>query len=283
MKVVMVYNPKSGSALTLQELRTKCKSAGIEIESSVAIQNGFEKELASYVKKNKIIAVYGGDGTISAVAGMVAHSGAILAPLPGGTMNHFTKDLGISQNIDEVLLSLQKAHVRYVDIASVGEKFFINNSSLGLYPVSLRSRKKIESRFGKWLATILASLHSLITFKKYSISIEGEKAIVTPFVFIGNNRYSFSALKGISRSSLNEGVISVFVAKTHSRLKLFQILLMAVVGKSATTNDFKQQHTQALTIHTSRAELSVSYDGEVSKFTPPLEYKIHPKSLRILG
>lgn len=71
MKIVLVFNPKSGSALSKSELNKKCKNAGIKVEKFVAIEDGFEKKLQKYLDKKTYIAVIGGDGTISAVAGIV--------------------------------------------------------------------------------------------------------------------------------------------------------------------------------------------------------------------
>src|SRR5436189_6084587 len=46
-----------------------------------------------------IIVAGGGDGTINAVAGHVVDATKTLGVLPLGTLNHFSKDLGIPQNL----------------------------------------------------------------------------------------------------------------------------------------------------------------------------------------
>lgn len=282
MKIVLVYNPKSGSALTREELRKKCAAADIEVAAFVAIEDGFERKLAPHVKKGENIAVIGGDGTVSAVAGQVAHTEAVLVPLPGGTLNHFTKDLNIPQDIDEALKRLKRCRAHRIDIAKLDGTFFINNSSMGIYPASLRDREDLEPVTGKWPAAVAASFRALARFKTYHVTID-DKSFTTPFIFVGNNRYALDSFGGTERGSLDEGLLTVFAAKTQSRLTLLKIASFALVGKAKQLPEFEEFHVTSLTIETKRSKLSVSHDGEVSKFASPLTYKIHPKALRILG
>lgn len=282
MKIILVYNPKSGSALRKSELRQKFAAAAIDIDEFIAIEKGFEKYLSPYIAEGRNIGVIGGDGTISAVAGLVANTNATLIPLPGGTLNHFTKDLGVPQDIDDALAHLKKRHPRTVDIASINEKMFINNSSIGLYPASLRDREEIEPHLGKWPAAVAASLRALVHFKTYHVTI-GDTFVTTPFIFVGNNRYSLDSPGGTERSSLTEGILTVYIAKTQSRFTLLKIALFALVGKSNQVTEFEEFYPKTLTIETKRRHLSVSHDGEVSKLAPPLTYSIHIKALRILA
>lgn len=283
MHITLVYNSKSGSALSKDELQKKFDKADIKIDKFVVIEKGFEKQLVEVVESAGIVAAIGGDGTISAVAGLLANTKATLAPLPGGTLNHFTKDLGIPQDIDEAILRLKKLRPKQIDIASVGEQFYINNSSIGLYPSSLHDRKDIQPKVGKWPAAVLASLRSLFRFKTYSVIIE-KKEYDTPFVFVGNNRYAIDSFGGANRDKLNEGLLSVYITKTKSRLKLIKIFVLALFGAINNLPELDEFYVKSLDIHIKRKKsLSVSYDGEVSRLEVPLNYKIHRKALWVLG
>ncbi len=283
MNVILVYNPKSGSAPTKQVLRNHCRAAGIKVETFIAISSTIKHKLQPHIAEGKYIAVIGGDGTIGAVAGLLVGTKATLIPLPGGTLNHFTKDLGIPQDVSQALGRLKTCKPRRVDVASVGEKtYFINNSSLGIYPLSLRTREEYESHIGKWPAAVAASWRALVRLKVYRVTINGE-AFVTPFIFIGNNRYSLAKLGGTKRTRLNEGVLTVYSAKTKSRLTLLKIALFALIGKVKQLDEFSRYYPTEITIKTKRSHLSVSHDGELSKLSSPLTYKIHPGELRVLG
>ncbi|MCI1220004.1 MAG: hypothetical protein LKF99_05660 [Bifidobacterium sp.] len=284
MKMVIVDNPQSGSAIPRQELREKCARAGIEIEKFVAIGDGFENELKPVIQAGRPIAAIGGDGTVSAVAGLVAGTESTLIPLPGGTLNHFTKDLDIPQDIDEAIARLATLSPRSIDIAEVNGTFLINNSSIGLYPTSLRGRDRLESAsiLGKWSAAIVTSWRAFVSFKTYRVTIDDE-TFETPFIFIGNNRYELGAAGAINRTRLDEGVLTVYAARTQSRLTLLKIAFFALLGHDKQFDEFEEFFPVAVTIKTDHAELSVSHDGEVCKLRTPLRYAIHPKALNILG
>lgn len=282
VNIVLVYNPKSGSALSKKVLQKKCNEAGIKIEKFVPIKDGFERILTPYIKSRQTIAVIGGDGTVSAVAGYVANTKATLAPLPGGTLNHFTKDLGIPQDIDKALKRLKTLKPKQIDIANVNNVSFINNSSIGLYPAALHDREDTESKLGKWPAAVVASFRALVRFKTYRVTIDGA-TFTTPFIFIGNNRYSLDSFGSTERSSLDEGILTVFAAKTQSRITLLKIALFTLAGNTKQLPEFDEFHPKSFTIETKRSSLSVSHDGEVSKLSSPLTYKIRTKALKILA
>lgn len=276
--MIVVYNPQSGSALDEAVIRRLFNQHQIKIEKLMTIDE--IKELRSYVQKGTIIAVIGGDGTISAVAQQLVATKAVLIPLPGGTLNHFTKDLGIPQDIEAAIAALSKAKTHHIDVASVNDRIFINNSSLGLYPHSLHVREAFEDSLGKWPALVIASVRSLLRFRTYEVTIDG-KTFKTPFIFVGNNVYKFDGAGGIVRKHLSKGVLSVFVAKTTTRWGLLKILLWALIGKARLLDEFDQRTEKALTIKTNRRRLSVAYDGEVWRTTSPVRYEIQAGALNV--
>ena len=244
------------------------------------IDDQLEATLAPFIAKGAMIAVVGGDGTISAVANLVVGTKAVLAPLPGGTLNHFTKDLGISQELDEAIKSLAYSKVHTIDVAEVNKHIFINNSSIGLYPSSLRERDKIETTLGKWPAAVFASVRALVRLRTFTVTI-GKETFRTPFVFVGNNKYALDGLGAPVRTRLNQGVLSVFMAKTVSRLALLKITLFALVGKAHLLTDLEVRTVSSLTIKMKRSRTHVSYDGEVRKLPSPLSYSVRKKALRV--
>jgi diacylglycerol kinase family enzyme len=278
MKIVLIYNPKSGSALSARELRSKCEQRGIVIEKLIPVAKLSSKRLLSSIQKGMTIAVVGGDGTLSAVAGMIAGSRAALVPLPGGTLNHFTKDLGIAQEFDEALSNLVKAKIRTVDVAVINGTVFINNASLGLYPSSLQVRNLYEDKIGKWPAAVFSSFRAFVRFRSYTVTV-GNETFETPFVFVGNNKYEL--LDGGTRKRLDAGKLSVFIAHTTSRFVLLKIALFTLVGRHQLLDEFDERLTDSVTIHTKRRELSISHDGEVTRMKSPFQFEIRKKALRV--
>lgn len=281
MKITLVYNPSAGSARPLHELRKLFDAHNITITNVVSVKKGFEAKLKAPIKNGEYIAVIGGDGTISTVAGLIANSDATLVPLPGGTLNHFTKDLGINQDLETAIKNIKAATPRRVDIASVNGLFFMNNSSIGIYPASLHARKRLEDTLGKWPAAIVGSLRALIRYRTYDVTIN-DKRLNTPFVFIGNNDYKLDTFGPAGRNTLTEGVLSVYVLNSKTRWGLVKVFAHALTGKLNILNDFISFKTTSFTITSRHTRLSVSHDGEVSHLTTPLTYKIEKAQLKIL-
>lgn len=280
MKVVLVYNSKSGSALGERELRNKLHRHSINVEAAIQIEEGFEKKLAVHVKSGATVCVLGGDGTISAVANVLAGTKAVLAPLPGGTLNHFTKDLGIAQDIDEALAGLGRSKIHAIDVARINERVFLNNSSIGLYPASLRERKHFEDRLGKWPAAIIAGIRSFVRFRLYVVTVNN-KTFRTPFIFVGNNNYVINSMGVPMRTRLNEGILSLMIARATTRRSLLKIAVFAIFGKARKLEEFDVMKVRTVTIETKKRKIGVSRDGEVGRLTTPIRYKAEPGKLRV--
>lgn len=281
MKIIVIHNAKSGSALSTKELTKKFKKHSITVERFMTLSPTIKTELQPYIHKSAVIAAIGGDGTISAVAGILHSTDATLIPLPGGTLNHFTKDLGIAQDIDEAIANIRSANTRLIDVATVNDTVFVNNSSIGLYPSSLQERKHFEDRLGKWPAATIGLLRAFIRYRSYEVILDGH-TFHTPFLFVGNNNYHLEDIRRL-RTHLNQGTLSVYMIVSRSRWTLLKLLPYAFIGKLKEHGSFHSKLTESLIIHTRHKTLRVSHDGEYSRLTSPLRYKILKKSLRVIG
>lgn len=283
MKCIVVHNPASGRALSTDKLSDIFRAQGYDVTEFIATGDGFDGRLKSSLSADSVVAVVGGDGTISSTVKPIIEAGATLLPLPGGTLNHFTKDLGINQDIATALRLGAKSKPRWVDVASVNNHYFINNSSLGLYPISLMVRERFEAKLGKWPAALIGAVRALVSFHHYDLTL-GDETVTTPFVFVGNNRYGLTALEIGTRSRLDEAVLTVAVATTQTRFQLLKTFLRVIAGKHQTDSQLKlYEVTDSLKIKSRRHSLHVSTDGEISRLQPPITYKIHKKDLKIIG
>lgn len=281
MKIVVVYNAKSGSALAKSELKKLFTKHAVAIEKYIDITSGFPKNLQPFIEKGYIVVTIGGDGTLSSVANEIAGSTAIFAPLPGGTLNHFTKDLGIPQDLDEAVQNIAKMHIKKIDVATINDTVFLNNSSLGIYPTSLQFRSSTGDKIGKWPAAVAGFLKALFHYKLYSITINGD-TFKTPFIFIGNNDYHLTDMPSGGRRYINKGILSIYAVKTGSRLEILKQLFYMITRRFDMVTKIETWTTPSITIHTKRTTVSVSRDGELQKMTSPLEYKVLAGALNVI-
>ncbi len=284
-KIILVFNKKSGSALSLQELKKLFRKYNYEVVQAIDIsRKDFNKKLRKIASQKQIIAAVGGDGTLSGVANIIAGGSATLLPLPGGTLNNFTKDLGIPQDIERALARTTKIKPRSIDVGRVNGIVFLNNSSIGLYPQSLNIRKELEVKVSKWPAAAFASAWAFLRFRTYTITVNGKATFKTPFIFIGNNRYRINDFALTNRTHFNEGVLCVYAINATSRLVFAKLFFAILRGKLHHVDEFRTLSTRSLSIATRHKKtLSVSHDGEVTRLQSPLEYQSAHDSLRILG
>jgi diacylglycerol kinase family enzyme len=229
----------------------------------------------------------GGDGTVSAVAGIVAASGTPLGVLPLGTFNHFAKDVGIPLDLASAVETVCCGPVTNVDVGRVNGRIFLNNSSLGLYPQVVKMRDEMRLRLGrgKWPAFAWAALLVLrrYPFLRVEINLDGNVLQRrTPVVFIGNNSYELNGLNLGARKCLDAGHLSIHIINRTDRLGLIALAARALVGRLRDTRDFETLCTTHMEVNTRRSHVTVATDGEVSRFTAPLVYEVDKGALSLV-
>src|SRR5829696_69924 len=216
----------------------------IDVDMSLA-QSGAElTELARDAARgpHKIIVAAGGDGTVNSVASAVVDSDKILGVLPLGTLNHFARDLGIPSDLEAAVNTIVAGHTSEVDVGEVNNRIFLNNSSLGLYPIIVRERDKRQRLgSGKWPAFVWATIQALRRYPFLDVRLKVKDEFLdrtTPFVFVGNNEYAMESFNIGLRDRLDRGVLSIYITHRTGRLKLINLALRAVVDACATTKTF---------------------------------------------
>jgi diacylglycerol kinase family enzyme len=234
-----------------------------------------------------MIVAGGGDGTVSAVASLLAGTETALGVLPLGTLNHFARDLHLPMQLDQAVAVLSAGCQARIDVGEVNGRPFLNNSSLGLYPGIVRDRERQQRRLGRgkrW-AFVWAVITALrrAPFLDVRLVVDGrERSYRTPFVFIGNNSYLMEGFDIGTRESLSQGQLSVYATRRQSRVGLLGLGLRALVSRLRQASDFEARTAQSITVCTRHNHLPVASDGEVTLMETPLEYRCRPLALRVV-
>ena len=237
------------------------------------------------VEGHQPIAAGGGDGTVNAVANSLAGTDIALGILPMGTLNHFAKDAGIPLNIEAAVRNLFTGQVMKVDVGEVNGRVFVNNSGMGFYPHFVRQREEQE-RLGhvKRVAFMLA-LRALVRryFRlRIRVHLDREQALerLTPFLFVGNNRYRTAGLQIGTRPRLDSGRLWVCTAG-QDRRDIVGVAVRILLGRESDQelNIFEAEH---FLVEVKTPRVNVSIDGEVSIMDMPLHYRIRPGALGIV-
>jgi YegS/Rv2252/BmrU family lipid kinase len=240
-------------------------------------------------RRDPLLVVGGGDGTISAAASALVGTDTRLAVLPLGTLNHFARDLNIPADLDEAARLIASGKDRRVDVAEMNGRIFINNSAIGLYPQMVVDRDLQRRRLGrsKRIAMMIASLRTLARFNHDRLSLtvneEGTARVDTPLLFVGNNGYRIDIGGPGQRDSLDDGALCVLVMRKKTRSGLIAASVRALFNRSRPDDMVRLDGVERLRVASRRSQLAVSLDGEVVSSTTPLEYRIRKGALRVIA
>lgn len=299
--LTVIVNREGGAASAAGDSlpgRIAAAFAAVGVAADVHMLTG--REIAPAIKaaartQDRIV-IAGGDGTVStavqALIGAKTDTGAgtrtktdtdtktELALLPLGTLNHLARDLGIPADLEAAAAIAAKGRAIRIDVGEVNGHRFVNNASIGLYPAMVREREGLRARNGwpKWLATASAAWDALSRLRHHRLRVDmgkGDRPLVTPLLFIGNNHYSLKAGSIGERASLQDGRLSVYAVAGRRRLHLIAFALRALIGRIHPRTDFVALgKCEAVTVHARSNTIEIALDGEVNELSPPLEFGI---------
>lgn len=269
-------------------VREALARAGIDGGVEVVDAGMMEARVEAAVKAGvQLVIAAGGDGTIGTVAGVLAGTSTRLGILPLGTLNHFARDLGIPPGLDDAAKVIAQGGDRLIDIAEVNGRAFVNNSSIGLYPLMVVDRDAQRQRLGrsKRLAMLVAALRTMARFHSSRLRLSadgGDARVDTPLLFVGNNGYRLSLPAVGRRDRLDGGRLCVLVMRSKSLPGMLAATGRALLGIGRSDDMVRLDVADRLEVRSARARLTLAVDGETVKLAPPLTFRIRPQALRVI-
>jgi diacylglycerol kinase family enzyme len=244
---------------------------------------GSEVDLA--LSEERVVVAAGGDGTINSVCQHLVGRGT-LGALPGGTLNHFCRDLGV-RDLDTAIETLEHGHPVEIDVGKAGDRFFLNNTGMGLYPEVVHERERHEHRFGKWRAAAQASLQVMRSADPLigRIVADGdERALLAWVLFVGNNRFGTRPGRIGARDRLDQGVLDVRLLTLGTRKARRTRLAWRVLrGQPWSPRRIVRTEARSVDVNLETGPRLVSWDGESGEEFTSLHVEIHPRALKVLA
>ena len=234
----------------------------------------------------KRVCVAGGDGSVASAAAAVIEHGGELAIIPAGTLNHLAKDLALPLEPAEAIKVAAGTRTVGVDVGYVNDRLFINTSSVGAYATYVRVRERLETRFGYWLASLVAAVRILVRLRTFRVTIEVDgvqRTYRTPLVFIGVGERELKLPTLGSRVSGGQRGLHVIVVRSRSGARTLAVALAAAargIEAVARTPDLDAFLVDRCTIDASFHTIAV--DGELVAGTAPFEYRLAREALRVV-
>lgn len=295
-KAAVFVNKHSGrvSAMDLKELRE-------EVDGPLRAQ-GFEAEffvedcpsLLEVVEKchphTEYYVVIGGDGTIAALAhAITSFKGCqpVFVPLPFGTANMFTRDIGLPLDPWQALEAALTADVRQVDIATVNGRTFLNNVVLGTFAEIAETREKfrIADNLHDKAQSLFESADALMHSGEncYQVQMDNASEMVETNTLIVSNNAFHGSVDGVPhRERLDTGHLAVYLTDAHDGLGFIARVAEAVLGDFSQSDAVDLKHCKRCLISPRDGEpIHYTVDGEILVHEGDLSFEILPGALRV--
>jgi len=293
MRVRVIVNCGAGSVDGDEDQRREILDAFAAAQADAEVTFAQGSDLADAIsraagERPDVVVIAGGDGSIGTAAQVLSSTDIPLAVLPLGTFNHFAKDIGMPLDIAEAANSIVHGEVSRIDLAEVNGRCFVNNSSVGVYPVmiSLRDQIREERGWGKVRSVPVAAWRVVRRFpvRRMTITATDYSARVrSPFVFVGNNRYEVGPRGVGERSRIDRGELCAYVARAESPWHLLWMAVKATVRGSSHVDGLHEVCGSELVLDVHGHRVMVSLDGESTTLRSPLRYRIRPAALAVLA
>jgi diacylglycerol kinase family enzyme len=300
--LMVVFNVGAGhgpAAEVRATLQAGCAEAGrtlhlMEVHDPRQLGAIARQAVALAQQRGGIVVAAGGDGTINAVAQAALGSGCAFGVLPQGTFNYFSRSHGIPSDTAAALQVLLAGRSQPAQVGLVGERVFLVNASLGLYPQLLEEREDWKRQYGRsrvvafgaGLATLLRGHRSL----RLRVESQGqERELRTPTLFVGNNALQLQQLGLPEADAVESGCLAAIALRPVGILKMLGLLWRGAFGRLGDADELIHVATHQLTVRPSRRlgtigarRIKVATDGEVSWMRLPLDFRVAPQALELL-
>jgi undecaprenyl-diphosphatase len=277
--VVVVVNPRSGTG------RAGAVAAAFaeQLEHATVREVGEQEEvadvLAEAARQAEVLGVAGGDGTVNAAARVAMAADLPLLVLPGGTFNHFARNLGIGR-LGDAAAALRDGTAVRVDVGRADGRIFLNTASVGSYPRFVEIREQWQARIGKPLAAALALVRTIRECPPLRVRVDGvERSLL--MAFIGNGDYVPSGYVPRSRPRLDSGRLDVRLVESGGGESVWRLLGQAVTGRLVQDGRFSAWQTPELALTLDGSDPSLACDGEVFPADQRIGLRVDPQALTV--
>ncbi|WP_137144345.1 bifunctional phosphatase PAP2/diacylglycerol kinase family protein [Mycolicibacterium sp. CR10] len=278
--VTLVVNPASGSgtgARVLDEVHEALPQAKIvELKED----DDVEEVLRAAARDAEVLGIAGGDGTVAAAASIAVEQGVPLAVFPGGTFNHFAKDIGCDTTAKTVA-AIQGGDISCVDMVCLNEKqMVVNTASVGSYPQFVQTREKLEHKIGKPLAGIYAMFHTLLRDQPVRITYDNQ-TLQTSLFFLGNSIYLPSGFAPSRRTRLDDGLIDIRMLETGRPFSRLRIVTSLALGRLTRSPLYRELRVPEFTFESVDGPTVLALDGEVGTELSKASFSVRYRALPV--
>ena len=300
MTAKVILNPYAGrwKALNrLSEVETVLQEAHIEYELTITESPGHGTSLAfqSVVKGFNPIISAGGDGSVSEVVnGMmmaIKDNTELQMPslgiMPLGSANDLVINLELPTDLKEAAKVIAAGNIHKMDLGLVHNRYFDNNSAVGLEPTITLIQQDIKHIHGV-LRYLLATFIGISRNPQWTMHLEwddGEYHGPLTLVTVGNNPLTGGLFYMTPHADPFDGLLTFVYGYMPTRFEILRLLPRTMKrgkGSYIENPNIHEINTTWLRIR-SKTPTPIHADGEIqSDAIQTVEYRVIPGCLPLL-
>jgi len=283
---VLICNPWSGGGKVEKfGLLERARDLGVE---TVLLDHGLDLEQLArdaIAAGADCLSMAGGDGSQALVASIAIEQDIPFVCVTAGTRNHFALDLGLDR--DDPHGSMNAFHdavERRIDYATVGDRLFVNNVSLGVYATIVQQDSYRKAKRETSMALLPEILGSTAEpFDLQFATPDGTEVDGAFLIMVSNNPYVLGPSVDVSqRRSLQTGALGVFAVNASSGTEAARLMARSAVGLRGRDPGWHEFTCEAFEVRSRAGSTFAGVDGEALDMPTPLRFRIHPRGMRVL-
>ena len=283
---VLICNPWSGGGKVAKfGLVELAENLGVEV---VTLDHGLDLEQLArdaVARGADCLAMAGGDGSQALVASIAIEHDLPFVCVSAGTRNHFALDLGIDREDPRTCLDAFRDGIeRRIDYATVGNRLFVNNVSLGIYATIVQQPGYREAKSETTKALLPDMLgRTQEPFDLQFTEPDGREVDGAFLIQVSNNPYVLGAtLDASQRRRLDTGKLGVVAITATTGGEAAQVVTLSALGQRRRSRHWHEFTTQRFEVRSRSGKAFAGIDGEALELETPLSFEIHPRGLRLL-
>ncbi len=285
-KPVLLCNPWSGGGKVAKfGLAEMAAEMGVE---TVFLDKGLDlAELAhdAIARGADCLGMAGGDGSQALVAAIAHEHGIPFVCISAGTRNHFAQDLGFDkEDPRKGMVAFRDGVERFIDYGTVGDRLFVNNVSMGIYATIVQQ----DSYRGAKVQTARQMLPEMLSqqaepFDLQFTTPDGVEIGDAFVIQVSNNPYVWGvSAEFAQRRAMDSGTLGVFAINARTGREAADVVTRAMTGLARRDPYFHEFAAETFEVRSRSGKAFAGIDGEALELDTPLEFRTHPRALRML-
>jgi len=285
---MLIVNPRAGARARSDVVARIVEAVGRlgwQLEARETLARGDATRLAADAAARTLpfVLVAGGDGTLNEAIQGLAGSATAVGQIPLGTINIWSRELGLPLDPVEAACALVSGQVRRIDLGRANGRHFLLMAGLGFDAEAIHAVEgPTKRRFGPLAILLVGALAALRTsgtelrVRADDRSFETTAALVT----IGNTRLWAGAVEITHHATAADGLLDVCFFPGRSLWSKLRHLALVVLGRHDEAPDVTYMQVRQLVLM-ARTPIPLQIDGEPYG-TTPARVEIVPGALRAL-